>query len=220
MTVTPKVTAQPSKLVDSSLLPRSLEATREVSSGDVAVGLGAHIRNLRSEHRMTLNQLSEASGVSRSGLSKIENDKASPTYDVIQKLAAGFGMSVVSFLSQTYSSTNTAARRAVFRAGTGTLLQGRGYTYRRCCEELTSTKMLPFRATIHARKLEEAGGYVRHSGEECLFVISGAVEFHTEHYQPVTLNAGDIIYVDSQMGHACVSTSPELAEVLWITVDV
>lgn len=179
--------------------------------------IGSRVRRLRLERSFTLNDLAERSGVSRSALSKLENDKASPTYDVIQKLARGFGMSVGEFLGEK-PHASPAARRAVSRAGAGSLLEGNGYLYRRCCEELATKKMLPFRATINARSIAEAG-YVRHSGEECLIVMSGAVEFHTEHYVPVILNVGDVIYIDSQMGHAVISVSEEPAEVFWITVD-
>jgi len=181
--------------------------------------IGGRVKALRLERGFTLNDLAERSGVSRSALSKLENDKASPTYDVIQKLARGFGMTVGEFLGEAPRS-GSAARRAVSRAGVGSLLEGNGYLYRRCCEELATKKMLPFWATINARSLAEAGGYVRHSGEECLLVVSGAVEFHTEHYVPVVLNVGDVIYIDSQMGHAVVSVSEEPAEVFWITVDL
>ena len=45
------------------------------------------------------------------------------------------------------------------------------------------------------------------AGEEFTYVIEGVVEFHTELYAPLTLQAGDSIYFDSEMGHAYLKAS-------------
>ena len=52
--------------------------------------------------------------------------------------------------------------------------------------------------------MEEFGDLVRHSGEEYIYVIDGRIEVHTEFYDPVVLEEGESIYLDSQMGHAYV----------------
>ena len=49
-------------------------------------------------------------------------------------------------------------------------------------------------------------------------MLEGAVELHTDLYEPVRLEAGDSIYYDARMGHLCVSVSAEDALVLWIPV--
>jgi quercetin dioxygenase-like cupin family protein len=43
---------------------------------------------------------------------------------------------------------------------------------------------------------------VRHDGEEVIYVIKGRIEVHTEFYDPVTIDEGETIYIDSSMGHA------------------
>ncbi len=68
-----------------------------------------------------------------------------------------------------------------------------------------------------ATTLAEAGGYTRHEGEECLFVTSGRVVVHTEHYAPVQLGPGDSISLDSRMGHAVTRDGTDPAEVFWVT---
>ena len=62
--------------------------------------------------------------------------------------------------------------------------------------------MVPVVGTLHTRSLEEFGEWVRHQGEEFVYVLRGKVELHTEHYEPVVLAAGDSAYFDSSMGHA------------------
>ena len=67
---------------------------------------------------------------------------------------------------------------------------------------------------------EEFGELARHPGEEFTYVLEGVAELHTDTYAPLTLHAGDSIYFDSRMGHACVSVGEETAEILWICTQI
>ena len=82
---------------------------------------------------------------------------------------------------------------------------------------LRTKQMLPYRARIRARKVEEFNGWVRHDGEEFLYVLTGVVRLYTEFYEPVELKRGDSAYYDASMGHNLISVSPEDATVLWVT---
>jgi len=77
--------------------------------------------------------------------------------------------------------------------------------------------MLPYRARIRARDIAEFDGWVRHDGEEFLYVLTGAVRLYTEFYEPVDMKRGDSAYYDATMGHNVVSVSEEDAMVLWVT---
>lgn len=59
--------------------------------GDIDIGaaVAANLRRLRGEHGMTLEQLSESSGVSRAMLNQIETGKSVPTIATLWKVAAG-----------------------------------------------------------------------------------------------------------------------------------
>jgi hypothetical protein len=46
--------------------------------------------------------------------------------------------------------------------------------------------------------------------------VEGAIELHTEQYGPRGLAAGDCAYLDSSMGHGCISTSEQDALVFWV----
>jgi quercetin dioxygenase-like cupin family protein len=43
---------------------------------------------------------------------------------------------------------------------------------------------------------------VSHPGEEHTYVLEGQVILHTEFYDPLVLNVGESVYIDSNMGHA------------------
>jgi mannose-6-phosphate isomerase-like protein (cupin superfamily) len=62
--------------------------------------------------------------------------------------------------------------------------------------------MIPIITRIRAKSLEEFGELVRHKGEEVVYVITGRIEVHTEFYDPVVIGEGELIYIDSSMGHA------------------
>lgn len=58
-----------------------------------AAHLGARIRTVRQQQRLTLDALAERSGVSRAMLSKIERGENNPTLVVVVKVALGLGIS-------------------------------------------------------------------------------------------------------------------------------
>ncbi len=55
-----------------------------------------------------------------------------------------------------------------------------------------------------------------HSGEEFIYVLEGAIIVHTEFYDPVVLQPGESIYVDSNMGHAYVAEDCDEAVVMGV----
>ena len=77
--------------------------------------------------------------------------------------------------------------------------------------------MLPYQARVRARKFEEFDGWVRHDGEEFLYVLTGIAVLYTEFYGPVELRRGDSAYYDATMGYNVLSISQEDANILWVT---
>ena len=185
------------------------------AAADDRLDLGLKLKRMRSERSWTLEEVSRRTGVARSTLSKIENGQMSPTYDVLQRITRGMELDLVE-LFDTRRQTVPFGRRSVIRAGGGESLHTSAYHYEVLATDLSYKRMLPFKAKISARSLEDFPDWVRHEGEEFLCVLSGQVEVHTEFYAPVILKVGDSIYFDSTMGHALVSVGADDAEVLWI----
>ncbi len=176
--------------------------------------LGKRLRQLRRERGLTLEDAGRRTGLAASTLSKIENDQMSPTFDVVQKLAAGFDIDITDLFAS--RSAQDAGRRSVTMAGAGRLMETTVYRHRLIATELKNKKILPFVTTIKARALEDFKSWSEHSGEEFLYVLEGEICFHTEHYESVVLGVGDSIYIDSSMQHACYSTSEKDAVVMWV----
>ena len=81
----------------------------------------------------------------------------------------------------------------------------RNYDYYYLCPELRRKRMIPVLTRVRARSVAEFGELLHHPGEEFIYVVEGRVEIHTEFYDPVVLEAGESIYIDSNMGHAYVA---------------
>ena len=178
--------------------------------------LGARVRELRKARSWTLEHAASQAGLARSTLSKIENGQMSPTYEALKKLAIGLDISVPQLFTPPQEG-QVNGRLSVTKSGEGNAQATVTYEHELLAETLTKKKMLPYRATIRARDVAEFDGWVRHDGEEFLYVLTGVVSLYTEFYEPIEMRRGDSAYYDATMGHNVVSTSAEDATILWVT---
>ncbi|XXK29599.1 helix-turn-helix domain-containing protein [Rhodobacteraceae bacterium nBUS_24] len=180
------------------------------------LNLGTRVRSLRKARNWTLEQAARQAGLARSTLSKIENGQMSPTYDALKKLAVGLEISIPQLFTPP-SKNEISGRLTVTKAGQGTAHATTTYEHDLLSEGLTRKKMLPYQARIRARRVEEFGEWVRHDGEEFLYVLTGIITLYTEFYEPIEMRRGDSAYYDASMGHNVVSISEDDATILWVT---
>jgi len=188
----------------------------EAPDGEV---LGRMIRDARKEKGLTLEEAAKSAAIGRSTLSKIENNQTKPSFEIIRRLMQTLELETPQLFVQSAKS-DISGRRDFTRLGQGEHQVTRTYDHELLCTELTSKQMLPYISTIKARDVSEFDSWVRHRGEEFMYVISGEVTLYTEHYRPLPMQAGDSVYYDSGMGHGCVSTSEEDAKVLWVSLQL
>ena len=195
-----------------------IRVVREGGDTDVVapLDLGARVRALRKDRDWTLEQAAKKAGLARSTLSKIENGQMSPTYDALKKVAVGLGISVPQLFTPP-SQDQVNGRMVVTRRMEPVAHMTGTYEHDLLAATLTKKKMLPYRARVRARTMEDFDGWVRHDGEEFLYVLTGQIRLYTEFYEPVEMVRGDSAYYDATMGHNVVSISPEDALILWVT---
>ncbi len=199
--------------------PKSLIRIARENGGQDHVeplNLGTRVRELRKAHGWTLEQAARQAGLARSTLSKIENGQMSPTYDALKKLAEGLEISVPQLFTPP-KKDQVMGRMAVVKSGEGVHQATVTYEHELLAEGLRKKAMLPYRARVRARSMEEFDGWVRHDGEEFLYVLTGVVRLYTEYYEPVEMRRGDSAYYDGAMGHNVVSVSEDDAMILWVT---
>jgi len=178
--------------------------------------LGARVRDLRKARNWTLEQAAKQAGLARSTLSKIENGQMSPTFEALKKLAIGLEISVPQLFTPP-SQAHVGGRMTVTASGQGTAVATVTYEHELLAETLTKKQMLPYRARVRARSVEEFDGWVRHGGEEFLYVLTGVIRLYTEFYEPIEMRRGDSAYYDATMGHNVITISEDDASILWVT---
>lgn len=166
--------------------------------------LGGLLRGLRARNGWTLKEMSERTGIPLSTLSKVEHDRLTLTYDKLQQLGERLNLRMSELFADSEAAPEPAvtARRSIGRIDRAVRVKTRNYDYFYMCPELRRKRMIPVLTRIRAKSVEEFGELVRHSGEEYIYVLDGRIEIHTEFYDPIVLEAGESIYIDSKMGHA------------------
>ena len=164
--------------------------------------LGSLMRSLRARNEWTLKQMSEKTGIPLSTLAKVEHDRLTLGYDKLLQISQKLKMRISELFAGDESETRGKTRRSIGTLDTAIRVDSGKYEYFFMCPELRKKRMIPLIARPRIRTIEEFGELVRHAGEEFIYVLSGRVEVHTEFYEPVTLEVGQCMYIDSNMGHA------------------
>ena len=169
--------------------------------------LGRLLRNLRMRNDWTLKEMSKRTGIPLSTLAKVEHDRLTLTYDKLQQLSERLHIRMSELFADAPDGADPAvtARRSIGRVDRAVRVNTRNYDYYYLCAELRRKRMIPVLTRIRAKSVSEFGELVHHSGEEFIFVLEGRVEIHTEFYDPIVLEAGESIYIDSNMGHAYIA---------------
>jgi transcriptional regulator with XRE-family HTH domain len=198
--------------------PQSNAPPAATVGGEDSPNLGAALRQLRFQRRLSIADVSEATGIAKSTLSRVENDQLSLTYSKLLQLCRGLQIDIAQLFSgqRATSEVQPSARRTFTPPGAGRpVVVGRqGYAY--LCTELAGKKMTPMTGTITSRTLAESNGLLKHAGEEFAYVLEGRLELHTEYYSPLVLDTGGSVYFDGTMGHAYVSVGEKPLKILCV----
>lgn len=180
--------------------------------------MGRRLRVIRREQNATLAEMSARAQISLSTLSKIENAQISVSYDILKRVCDALGIGIEDIVSSGEKS-QLSGRKTTTRANEGERFTSDQYDYRVHSSEISKKAMSPFEMVIRARSVDEFDHWSQHNGEEFVYVLSGAIEIHTEHYTPLRLNQGESAYFDSSMKHLYISISEDDSKVLSVSYD-
>lgn len=184
-----------------------------------ALTLGSLLRGFRDRAGWTLKEMSAHSGIPVSTLSKVEHDRLTLTYDKLQRLSQRLGLRMSELFAEADDSPPqpVTGRRSLGTIGTSVRVETPNYDYYYLCTELRKKRMIPVVTKIRAKTVQQFGALVEHAGEEYVYVLKGRIIVTTEFYDPVTLDEGQSIYLDSTMGHAYLAAEGcDEAEVLGV----
>jgi len=171
--------------------------------------LGGVLRGLRARNAWTLKEMSERTQIPVSTLSKVEHNRLTLTYDKLLQLSQSLNLRMSELFAdagaESGAESAVTARRSVGRMRDAIRVNTKNYDYYYLCPELRRKRMIPVYTRIRAKSIEEFGELVRHSGEEYIYVLEGAVQVLSEFYDPQVLHEGESIYIDSNMGHGYIA---------------
>jgi transcriptional regulator with XRE-family HTH domain len=181
--------------------------------------IGARIRQLRRARQWTLRQLSDASEVPLSTLSKVETGLVSLNVEKLLKVCAALGVDVMQLVAAPSDTPAVAkgltpvvtGRRSVTRKGQARRVETGRTAYEHHATDFLRRLLSP---AVLELKAGDAPDMISHQGEEFIYVLEGTVEVLSEYYEPTVLEAGESIYIDSTMGHNVRAVGKKGARVL------
>ena len=155
--------------------------------------IAALIRSHRLRRNLTLAQLSELSGISVGHLSRLENGGRTPTVRLLLQLARALGVSLGALVGESPEPNTVYVSRGGDRhtiAAGDTWLQSLSDPALRWLQ-VVELSLLPGRL----------GEPAAHSGEEWVYVLSGAIEVDVNGSSS-SLAAGDAVHFRADVPHA------------------
>lgn len=182
---------------------------------------GKRIAELRKTYSVTLETLSERSGVSVELIHRIEEEEFIPDLAPLIKIARALGVRLGTLLDD-HEELGPAITRAGKAGDTARFITGlpstgsgsgddhQGLTFRALAPDKSGRHMEPFIVDI-APDAEQKKS--THEGEEFIYVLSGnlALEYGAA---AQTLNEGDSVYYDSIVPHRVISADGRPVKIL------
>lgn len=164
--------------------------------------IGDRIKALRISQKRTLQELADSCGLSKSLISKIENNKTMPSVATLVKIATNLGTTISNLMEHdTWAKAIVTTRT---EAESKLLLTDKGYAIFPYASAFHGKKMQPF--LFVAKKGEVKTHALSHEGEEFVFVIEGEMKMRVGDTE-YTLNQGDSLYFNAIQKHGILPVS-------------
>jgi transcriptional regulator with XRE-family HTH domain len=182
------------------------------------IEFGRKLQALRSRRGWSLADVAKKSGISMATLSRIENNKLSPTLDIVARLLNGLE---IPYHELFIASGTTVAPGfcVVTKRGRGQMIRVEGASFEVLSRVDDPSAFYAVVLTIRARATSETHGLAAHDGEEFLHVLSGVLELHRQGFPPCVLMEGDSVFFDSGVPHDYVCGSQAPTSVLILTIN-
>jgi transcriptional regulator with XRE-family HTH domain len=172
----------------------------DIGAAELARRVAENLRARRKSRGMSLDDLANASGVSRAALSQIETHKSNPTVGLLWKIAVGLGVPFAELIGEV-------------KGGISVLRRGDGQVLRSVDGKLESRPLAPagtsplvelYELRLAARSTHAAEAHAPGT-HELVVVLSGSLRMRvstTEEAEVYELGAGDSISFPADVPHA------------------
>lgn len=186
----------------------------------VARQLGTRVRDARQAHKITLAQLSEATGLSPGFLSRLERGETNASISNLIAISGALRIALRDFFDEPpapagprYVLTRAAER------GKKAPLRANGYTYSLSSADLPDQQMSAFELTFPPQSKSAPPQLVTHPGEEVLYLLEGTIEFQIGG-DTFVMNAGDCVHFDCEHPHMGRNVGKTPARLLMVVTPV
>jgi len=175
--------------------------TKEPTPVSWEILIGLRIRSLREERSVTLEQLSQQTGLTKGQLSRIENGKASSPVSTLTRIASALGVAP----GVLFSTEEPKSQALLVKKNERRVIVGRasrmGHTYESLAFDVPFAKDFePYLMTIEEKKIDIQQNTFRHPGHELLYMLEGSMDYRhgTEVYH---LTPGDSLFFEGSIPH-------------------
>src|SRR5436305_2515998 len=183
------------------------------AAASALTAIGLRIKELRLTRGMTLQSVSDVSGLSPSMLSLVERGRASPSVGSLVVIASALGVT----MSELVANEPTPEERLVVRSTDAKAVETAQHVIRRVLRE-DKSRGLSVAVNEYAPGTGNADQPIAHSGFEYGFILEGQLTVSVEGTSYV-LDAGDLISYSSRRPHRLWNYSDARVRTLWINLS-
>ncbi|MBC7913252.1 MAG: helix-turn-helix transcriptional regulator [Pyrinomonadaceae bacterium] len=167
--------------------------------------IGDRIKLLRVSQKRTLQEIADASDLSKSMISKIENNKAVPSVAALVKISQVLGTNISNLLE--HDGFLNAIVTSKQKSEENLTTTDKGYSIFPFASEYHEKKMQPF--LFVARKGEVKPHQLSHEGEEFIYILKGEMKMQVGEIE-YNLKDGDSLYFNTLQKHGIMPVSNEV----------
>ena len=173
--------------------------------------LGEKIRALRHKQKISIEQLSEMTSLSKGLISQIERDITGPSVASLWKISKALNVTMNYFFDE-FEDMDPVVRKNERKK---LFIKKTNRMYELLCPNLKrAIEMMWIEIEPFEVNTDEL---ISHEGEECGVVIKGSLRILTGE-KIYDLNEGDSIYLDSTIPHRYVNVGDEMSVSVWAMV--
>ena len=172
--------------------------------------LGKRLRSVREEKAISLSQLAEKTGYTKSFISQVEKSKTSPSLSSLLRITDALGINPQEILHREGTSEKIMVKKS----------ERDVYNHKKSKAQFeflftknARRKMEPLFITVKAGGLSDS---YSHEGEEFGAVLKGTLEL-TVGAETFYLEEGDCVYFSSHIKHHWKNSGPDEVVALWVT---
>ncbi|MBN2897498.1 MAG: helix-turn-helix transcriptional regulator [Clostridia bacterium] len=175
--------------------------------------IGEKIKFLRSEKKMTLKDLADASGLSTGFLSQLERGMSSVAVDTLEKIARYLDVDLTFFFDRPRERDTYVQRhfeRSVFQ------IENNNFIHYHLTTIAEHSDMLPRLIELLPGQFDEPIDEYAHAGEEFVYVLEGVLTLFINHERK-DLYPGDIAHYPSTIEHNWANYTNKIVKILIVS---